>query len=300
MNIARIRLRKPRRVLTFSSGEMILHRDDNVIVETEQGLEWGICVLPPEPCSPEMERRITMRVVRKATAADEDSYRTIDEEEDRAKELCRKRIQKRGLQMHLVDVQYTFDRHKVTFYFTAENRVDFRDLVRDLARELHSRIELRHIQVRDRSKLIGGLGCCGRNLCCTSWLEGFVPISMRMAKCQNLSLNPNKISGQCGRLLCCLNYENEVYERGDLKPAKFIPMGDDFVDERQLAAIADEGGHSGPSKSFVVKAPRAPEEGPGHGPGPGRGDARRAPEGDKKKKRNKKRKKKPAQGPESA
>lgn len=300
MNIARIRLRKPRRVLTFSSGEMVLHRDDNVIVETEQGLEWGSCVLPPEPCSPEMERRINMRVVRKATAADEDSHRTIDQEEDHAKELCRKRIQKRGMQMHLVDVQYTFDRHKVTFYFTAENRVDFRDLVRDLARELHSRIELRHIQVRDRSKLIGGLGCCGRNLCCTSWLEGFVPISMRMAKCQNLSLNPNKISGQCGRLLCCLNYENEVYERGDLKPAKFIPMADDFVDERQLAAITDDGGDAAPAKSFVVQAPRGAPEGPARGPGAPQGDARYGADADRKKKRNKKRKKKPAKGPEPA
>lgn len=295
MNIAKIRLRKPRRVLTFSSGDMMLQRDDHVIVHTDQGLEWGWCVLPPEPCSPEMEKRITMRVVRKATVTDEESFKTLDQEEAKALDLCQKRIQKRNMPMRLVDVQYTFDRHKVTFYFTAENRVDFRDLVRDLARELHSRIELRHIQVRDRSKMIGGLGCCGRPLCCASWLEGFVPISMRMAKCQNLSLNPNKISGQCGRLLCCLQYENEVYERGDLKPARFIPV-DDAVDERHLAAIADEGGGASPAKSFVVEAPRAPVN--AAGAGDTQAQAGRRQDGDRKKKRNKKRKKKPGRGPD--
>lgn len=290
MNIARIRLRKPRRVLTFSCGDMIIQRDDRLVVETDQGLEWGVCVLPPEPCSQEMQKRITMRVLRKATVTDEDSFHLLDQEEEKAKDLCQKRIEKRELPMHLVDVQYTFDRHKVTFYFTADNRVDFRELVRDLARDLHSRIELRHIQVRDRSKLIGGLGCCGRSLCCTSWLEGFVPISMRMAKCQNLSLNPNKISGQCGRLLCCLNYENEVYERGDIQPAKMIPIVDDSVDEAQLAAIADEGNGGGASRPFVVEAPPVRSEGDASQA------ARRTHDSDSKKKRNKKRKKKPGKG----
>ena len=287
MNIARIRLRKPRRVVTFSCGDLVLQRDDHVVVETDQGLEWGWVVLPPEPYPREQSNRIKWSVLRKATATDEDSYRTLDGEEAKAHELCHKRIQKRGMPMRLVDVQYTFDRHKVTFYFTAENRVDFRDLVRDLARELHSRIELRHIQVRDRAKLIGGLGCCGQPLCCATWLEGFVPISMRMAKCQNLSLNPGKISGQCGRLLCCLQYENEVYERGDLQPVKPLPQADDGVDDAQLADIADDA----PARSFVVEAPQNVSES-GERPGalkqgaPARSD-------DRKKKKNKKRKKKP-------
>lgn len=255
MNIVRIRLRKPRRVLLFSCGDMVLYRDEKVIVETDQGIEWGECVLPPEPCSPEMEQRVTMRVLRKATPTDLESFKTLGDEEEGAKKICMKHIQERQLPMHLVDVQYTFDRHKITFYFTADNRVDFRELVRDLARDLHSRIELRHIQVRDRSKLVGGLGTCGRELCCTSWLEAFVPISMRMAKCQNLSLNPTKISGQCGRLLCCLQYENEVYERGEIKPATIIPMADESIDEAQLAAIEDDGISAVSGKSLFVQAP---------------------------------------------
>jgi len=287
MNIARIRLRKPRRVVTFSCGDLVLQRDDHVVVETDQGLEWGWVVLPPEPYPQEQSNRIKWRVLRKATATDEESYRTLDGEEAKAHELCYKRIQKRGMPMRLVDVQYTFDRHKVTFYFTAENRVDFRDLVRDLARELHSRIELRHIQVRDRAKLIGGLGCCGQPLCCATWLEGFVPISMRMAKCQNLSLNPGKISGQCGRLLCCLQYENEVYEKGDLQPAKPLPLADDGVDDAQLAAIADDA----PARSFVVEAPQNVSES-GERPGALKQGAS-ARSDDRKKKKNKKRKKKP-------
>lgn len=286
MNIARIRLRKPRRVYTFACGDMILQRDDHVIVETEQGLEWGWVVLPPEPCPPEQEKRVKMRVLRKATVTDEDSFSHIDEEEEKARDLCHKRIEKRGLPMHLVDVQYTFDRHKITFYFTADNRVDFRDLVRDLARELHSRIELRHIQVRDRAKLIGGLGCCGLPLCCAGWLEGFVPISMRMAKCQNLSLNPNKISGQCGRLLCCLNYENEVYEKGDLRPAKPLPAAEEAVNEEDLAAIADDA----QDRSFVVKAPQSDSV------AGDQEDARKNRTTDRKKKKSKKRKRKPGGG----
>ncbi|NLO32841.1 MAG: stage 0 sporulation protein [Candidatus Hydrogenedentes bacterium] len=293
MNIARIRLRKPRRVLAFLCGDIVLRRDEPVIVETDQGLEWGWCVLPPEPCSSEMEEKISLRVVRKATFPDEESFHTLDSEEKKALELCRKRIEKRNLAMQLVDVQYTFDRHKVTFFFTAENRVDFRELVRDLAHELHSRIELRHIQVRDRSKLVGGLGTCGRPLCCAHWLEAFIPISMRMAKCQNLSLNPGKISGQCGRLLCCLHYENEVYERGDLKPAKISHFHEG--EEEGQVSLTDEEHEGRPnSKSFVVKPPPAPEnrDDPRKNV---QADAQKA--GNAKKKHKKKRNKKPDRRP---
>ncbi len=256
MNIARIRLRKPRRVLSFLCDGIPLERDEPCIVESDQGREWGICVLPPEPCSREMAEKLSARVVRKATAEDADSCAALDAEEKRAQEACQKHVDKRGLPMKLVDAEYTLDRHKVTIYFTAENRVDFRELVRDLARELHSRIELRHIQVRDRSKLIGGLGCCGRVLCCASWLDDFVPISMRMAKCQNLSLNPGKISGQCGRLLCCLNYENEVYERGEMRAAKPAPRtADNSVDEASMAAMEDGKNDKPPAARIVVAAP---------------------------------------------
>lgn len=240
MDVVRIRLRKPRRVLSFLCADIVLQRDEPCIVESDQGLEWGVCLLPPEPCSPEMAERISTRVLRKATDADVESFCRLTEEERKAMAICRKHIEQRGLPMQLVDVEYTFDRHKVTFYFTAENRVDFRELVRDLARELHSRIELRHIQVRDRARLVGGLGCCGRLLCCNSWLDSFVPISMRMAKCQNLSLNPGKISGQCGRLLCCLNYENEAYESGDVQAFTSQPILPEDVDEEQLAAVIDD------------------------------------------------------------
>lgn len=239
MSIVRIRLRKPRRVLDFLCGDKVLQRDDVCIVESEHGLEWGVCVLPPEPVAPEISERVTMRVLRKATDADLEGMKKIEAEEVRAADLCRKRIVKRNLPMLLVDVECTYDRHKITFYFTAENRVDFRELVRDLARELHSRIELRHIQVRDRSKLVGGLGSCGRTLCCATWMEEFMPISMRMAKCQNLSLNPSKISGQCGRLLCCLSYENEGYERGAVSKAALPAMENEEYDESRVKEMED-------------------------------------------------------------
>lgn len=168
--------------------------------------------MPPEPCPPEMERRFNMRVVRRVDASDVATHQFLAQEERKAHRLCFDRIRERKLPMKLVDVEYSFDKKKVVFYFTADDRVDFRELVRDLAHELRTRIELRHIQVRDEAKMVGGIGGCGRELCCTTWLNDFKPISMRMAKKQNLSLNPSKISGQCGRLLCCLSYENDQYE----------------------------------------------------------------------------------------
>ncbi len=212
MNLTRIRLRKPRRVLNFSCTDVPLQRDDVCIVHSDRGHEWGVCLLPPEPCSEEIGRKMSMRVLRKASQNDRRTYEMIVDDERRARAACLNLIQTREMPMKLVDVEYTFDKRKVVFFFTAEERVDFRELVRDLAHELRTRIELRHIQVRDEAKMVGGLGCCGRELCCASWLNEFAPISMRMAKRQNLSLNPTKISGQCGRLLCCLGYENDQYE----------------------------------------------------------------------------------------
>ena len=212
MNVVKIRLRKPRRVFSFLCTELPLDRDDACIVLSDRGEEWGTCILPPEPCPNEMTRRYTMKVLRKTTETDERNYAYIEDEERKAREICLKKIKSRQLPMKLVDVEVTFDKKKIIFYFTADDRVDFRELVRDLAHDLRARIEMRHIQVRDEAKMVGGIGGCGRELCCSSWMNEFKPISMRMAKAQNLSLNPSKISGQCGRLLCCLSYENEQYE----------------------------------------------------------------------------------------
>ena len=212
MQTVRIRLRRPTRVFTFSCVGIPLDRGDACIVRTDRGLEYGTCVLPPKPCPDRFRNRFKMPVVRRATENDTRTLVQIQDDEAKARTICAQKITESKLKMKLVDVEYTFDRQKFIFYFTAADRVDFRQLVRDLAQELHTRIELRHIQVRDEAKLVGGLGVCGRVLCCATWLREFKPISMKMAKRQNLSLNPTKISGQCGRLLCCLGYENDLYE----------------------------------------------------------------------------------------
>lgn len=211
MQTVKIRLRKPTRVFTFLCEDIPLKRHDKCIVRSDRGLEYGLCIVAPEDCPEGMKELIKMNVVRRATLADETTFSQLQRDEDRAKDICAQKISLHKLPMKLVDVEYTFDKHKVICYFTAAERVDFRKLVRDLAQDLKTRIELRHIQVRDEAKIVGGLGICGRELCCASWLTEFKPISMKMAKRQNLSLNPSKISGQCGRLLCCLAYENEMY-----------------------------------------------------------------------------------------
>lgn len=234
MNIVQIRLRKPRRVLPAICGDLALHRDEPCIVQTDRGPEWGVCILPPEPCPEEMESRYPSRVLRKVNYRDEETYQWMLAEEKKAVEVCKRQIELHRLPMKLVDAEYTFDKRKIVFFFTADDRVDFRELVRDLAHDLRARIELRHIQVRDEAKMVGGIGGCGRELCCTTWLNDFKPISMRMAKKQNLALNPSKISGQCGRLLCCLAYENEQYEmmkRQARQLAQDTPADEDLAEE---------------------------------------------------------------------
>lgn len=211
MQTVQVRLRKPNRVYSFLSDDIPLDKDDSCIVRSERGLEFGVCIMAPEPSADGDEQKISQQVVRKATYNDENTYAQLVMEEEKAKGICKAKIAERSLPMKLVDCEYTFDKRRVVFYFTAEDRVDFRELVRDLAQELKTRIELRHIQVRDEAKMIGGIGTCGRELCCATWLRDFMPISMKMAKRQNLSLNPSKISGQCGRLMCCLSYENDMY-----------------------------------------------------------------------------------------
>jgi len=214
-----VRIRRPTRVQVFTARGVVLSRGDACIVRTEQGLEFGTCMAEPEDCAEDEAKAIAQPVVRRATSNDQLTFQQILKEEERAFDLCVRKIRERNLSMQLVDVEYTFDRHKITFRFTAEERVDFRDLVRELAHELKARIELQHIQVRDKAKTVGGFAACGRELCCATWLTDFMPISMKMAKRQNLSLNPAKISGQCGRLMCCLSYENTNYEDPKKKKA---------------------------------------------------------------------------------
>ncbi|MFP4190611.1 MAG: stage 0 sporulation family protein [Candidatus Hydrogenedentota bacterium] len=240
MQIVKVRLRKPTRVYSFLCEDIELKRDEHCIVETERGIEFGACVLPPEPCTEDVKNQYSMHVLRRAHEEDEADFARILEDEVSARAICRECIETRRLPMKIVDAEYTFDRHKVILYFTADERVDFRELVRELAKHLKTRIELRHIQVRDEAKLIGGIGVCGRELCCSTWLREFQPISMKMAKRQNLSLNPAKISGQCGRLLCCLSYENELYQN-----KKSIVMAEREAEQAAKAARREaEGGHA--------------------------------------------------------
>ena len=212
MQFVKVQLRKPLRIVTPLCDDVPVKLNEPCIVKTDRGLEYGVCVMPPGPCPEEFKDKITSTVLRKATYHDTTTNKRAIEEEAKAKEICRKKIEEHKLPMNLVDVEYTFDKRKTIFYFTADDRVDFRELVRDLAHDLKTRIELCHIQVRDEAKMLGGIGPCGQELCCKLWLSEFVPISMKMAKRQNLSLNPEKISGQCGRLMCCLSYEDDQYE----------------------------------------------------------------------------------------
>lgn len=240
MQTVKVRLRKPGRVLSFLNADIPLNRDEPCIVRSDRGLEFGTCVVPPEPCPPELEQRIKMNVIRKMSYHDESTFRQILVEEKKAMDICAQKMRDRNLPMRLVDVEYSMDKRKVVFYFTAEDRVDFRELVRDLAHDLKTRIELRHIQVRDAAKMIGGIGTCGRELCCTTWLQDFMPISMKMAKRQNLSLNPTKISGQCGRLMCCISYENDMYVVEKKNVRGYIPK-EVSEEEAAPAKTADTG-----------------------------------------------------------
>ena len=194
----------------FDAGDLDLAPGDKVVVETERGLGIGTVLRGPvERTEGVPENLVAIR--RKATPDDMATQERTRQLEKTAFGFCLKRIMERGMQMKLVRVDYQFDSSKAVFYFTADGRVDFRDLVKDLAHTFHTRIEMRQIGVRDESKMIGGIGICGRELCCSSFLREFQPVSVKMAKEQNLALNPSKISGQCGRLLCCLDYEYETY-----------------------------------------------------------------------------------------
>ena len=183
-----------------------------MIVETARGVEYGYVVLGTHEVDDKKVIQPLKSVIRMATPADEETERRNKEKEKEAFKVCVEKIKKHNLSMKLIDTEYTFDNNKVLFYFTADGRIDFRELVKDLASVFKTRIELRQIGVRDETKIVGGIGICGRPLCCASYLSEFIPVSIKMAKEQNLSLNPTKISGVCGRLMCCLKNEEETYE----------------------------------------------------------------------------------------
>lgn len=211
-NVVGVRFKKAGKIYYFDPGEFLLEKDQYVIVETARGVEFGKIVVPVRQVGENDVVLPLKQVLRPADERDQVQVEENNEESKRAFDLANVKISEHQLDMKLVDVEYTFDRNKIIFYFTAEGRVDFRELVKDLASIFRTRIELRQIGVRDEAKLLGGIGPCGRMLCCSTFLGDFDPVSIKMAKDQNLSLNPTKISGLCGRLMCCLKYENDDYE----------------------------------------------------------------------------------------
>ena len=209
--IISVRFRTTGKLYFFDPGEFDVRKGDHVIVETSRGIEYGTIVDGPRERTEDFGKPIK-QILRVANDEDNERYNYNREKEKDAFRLCKEKIVERGLEMKLIDAEYTFDNSKILFYFTADGRVDFRELVRELAAAFKTRIELRQIGVRDETKMIGGYGSCGRVLCCHAYLSDFAPVSIRMAKEQNLSLNPTKISGVCGRLMCCLKNEEDVYE----------------------------------------------------------------------------------------
>ena len=207
-----VRFRKAGKVYYFSPGDNEIKNGDHVIVETARGVEYGYVVLGSHEVEDKKVVQPLKPVLRMASPEDEEIERTNKEKEKEAFRICLEKIKKHELEMKLIDTEYTFDNNKILFYFTADGRIDFRELVKDLASVFKTRIELRQIGVRDETKIRGGIGICGRPLCCSSYLSEFIPVSIKMAKEQNLSLNPSKISGVCARLMCCLKYEEETYE----------------------------------------------------------------------------------------
>ena len=207
-----VRFRTAGKIYYFGPKDIEFKRADHVIVETARGVEYGTVVLPNMEVDDKKVTQPLKNVIRKATADDDEREKRNREKEKDAYKVCQEKINKHGLEMKLINAEYTFDNNKVLFYFTADGRVDFRELVKDLAGVFRTRIELRQVGVRDETKILGGMGICGRPLCCHTYLSDFAPVSIKMAKEQSLSLNPTKISGICGRLMCCLQNEAEVYE----------------------------------------------------------------------------------------
>ncbi|MDE7327583.1 MAG: stage 0 sporulation family protein [Lachnospiraceae bacterium] len=225
IDIIGVRFRQAGKVYYFDPAGLTIKQGDHVIVETARGVEYGYVVLGRRAIEEDKVIQPLKPVMRIATPQDDEIQQRNKAKEKDAFRICLEKIAKHGLEMKLIDCEYTFDNNKVLFYFTADGRIDFRELVKDLASVFKTRIELRQIGVRDETKIVGGIGICGRPMCCHTFLSDFAPVSIKMAKEQNLSLNPTKISGVCGRLMCCLKNEEEAYEYLNSK----LPSVGDFV-----------------------------------------------------------------------
>lgn len=225
IKVVGVRFRTAGKIYYFDPQKFDLTIGSHVIVETARGIEFGSVIIAPRDVDEEHVIQPLKPVIRIATDEDEKIEAKNREKEKDAFKICLEKIQKHGLEMKLVDAEYTFDNNKLLFYFTADGRIDFRELVKDLAAVFRTRIELRQIGVRDETKILGGIGICGRPLCCHTFLSEFAPVSIKMAKEQNLSLNPAKISGVCGRLMCCLKNEEETYEYLNSR----LPNAGDYV-----------------------------------------------------------------------
>ena len=214
ITVVGIRFKKAGKIYYFAPGGIHLALHDGVIVETARGLEFGTVVIEARTVEEDQVSAPLKHVLRKASPKDYKQLEKNKEKEEKAFAIGLEEISARGLAMKLINVEYTFDMNKIIFFFTADGRIDFRELVKDLAAVFRTRIELRQVGVRDEAKILNGIGACGRSLCCANHLGEFAPVSIKMAKDQNLSLNPTKISGACGRLMCCLNYEDDLYQKG--------------------------------------------------------------------------------------
>ncbi len=225
IKVVGVRFRTAGKIYYFDPRNYEISLGSHVIVETARGVEFGTVMIAPKELEPEQVVQPLKPVIRVATPEDEKTEANNRQKEKEAFKICLGKIQKHKMEMKLVDAEYTFDNNKLLFYFTADGRIDFRELVKDLASVFRTRIELRQIGVRDETKILGGIGICGRPLCCNTFLAEFAPVSIKMAKEQNLSLNPSKISGVCGRLMCCLKNEEETYEYLNSR----LPHVGDFV-----------------------------------------------------------------------
>ena len=235
-----VRFRQAGKIYFFSPGKFYIKKGDKVIVETARGVELGSVVVGVREIPDEEITQPLKSVIRVATEEDKKTEEKNREKEKEAFDICLEKIRKHEFDMKLINAEYTFDGNKVLFYFTADGRIDFRELVKDLAAVFRTRIELRQIGVRDETKIRGGIGICGRPLCCSTYLSEFAPVSIKMAKEQNLSLNPTKISGVCGRLMCCLTNEEETYEELNSRlPAigDFVTTGDGLKGEVQSVSV---------------------------------------------------------------
>lgn len=240
LKVIGVRFRKAGKIYFFSPENFEIEVGQHVIVETARGIEYGKVVLGPKEVPENKVVQPLKPVIRVATKEDDAAEEKNKEKEKKAYEVCLEKIKKHGLEMKLIDAEYTFDNNKVLFYFTADGRIDFRELVKDLAAVFKTRIELRQIGVRDETKAKGGISICGRPLCCHSYMPEFIPVSIKMAKEQNLSLNPTKISGVCGRLMCCLKNEEETYEELNSRlpnVGDYVSTEDGFRGEVQSVSV---------------------------------------------------------------